>query len=69
MSEQLKQALDRILRIREVMAVTGLPKSSVYQEIAAGKFPRPVRLSAKCVGWKSSVIQQWIDSREEAGHA
>lgn len=34
----------RFLRLREVQAMTGLSRSSLYRKIAIGSFPPPVRL-------------------------
>jgi prophage regulatory protein len=55
--------MDEIPRARKVFAATGLSRSGVYQLIAQGKFSRPVSLGDRSVGWRSSVIQDWIESR------
>lgn len=51
-----------ILRLPVVTHRTGLSRSSIYQKISEGKFPRPVSLGARAVGWKASEIDQWIES-------
>ena len=50
-----------ILRRRSVEAKTGLSRSSIYRMIEAGKFPSPVRLGKRAVGWDSIAVQAWID--------
>ncbi len=58
---------DRILRLKEVKAMTGLSRSTIYAEIAKGKFPRQVQLTGnRSVGWHENVIIQWIESRRQA---
>jgi prophage regulatory protein len=57
---------ERLLRVQEVMHVTGLPQSSLYAEIAAGRFPRPVKLTTRSVAWTQSAVQQWVDERLSA---
>ena len=52
---------DRLLRIKEVLALTGLPKSTLYDYRAAGLFPDPVRLGLRSVAWRESVVVEWID--------
>jgi prophage regulatory protein len=52
-----------ILRLREVESRCGLKRSSIYQHIAEGSFPRPVPLTAHAVGWIESEIQKWIEGR------
>ena len=53
----------KFLRIREVVQVTGLPVSTLYEKIAAGEFPRQVRLSPRAVGWLEDEILAWQESR------
>ena len=53
------QAVQTILRRPEVERLTGLRRSSLYALIAAGKFPRPIPLSEKSVGWLESEIAEW----------
>jgi prophage regulatory protein len=55
--------MSRILRIKEVSAKVGLPRSSIYRLIPHGEFPHPIRLSEKAVGWRDSEIDEWIDRR------
>lgn len=50
-----------ILRIKAVVEVTGLSKSTIYQFVADGRFPKPVQLGPRAVGWLNSDVQQWID--------
>jgi prophage regulatory protein len=53
----------RILRRREVESVTGKPRSSIYADIAAGTFPKPIPLGEKAVGWLEDEIVQWQKAR------
>ena len=53
----------RILRLREVEARCGLKRSSIYQAIAEGTFPKSVPITARAVGWIDSEIENWISTR------
>jgi prophage regulatory protein len=55
---------DHILRRPEVERITGLSRSTLYSWISAGRFPRPVALGARLVGWRASDIAQWLAERE-----
>jgi prophage regulatory protein len=57
----------QIYRIREVIRITGLGRSTLYAYIAAGKFPRPLRLGVRAVGWSSDAVFQWLAERDIAG--
>ena len=57
---------ERILRLAEVKARTGLGRSAIYMRISLGTFPKPVPLStrkdgrAALIGFPESEIQAWI---------
>ncbi|WPD44464.1 AlpA family transcriptional regulator [Pseudomonas aeruginosa] len=53
----------RIIRLKEVMDLTGLARSTVYKYIAASEFPVPLSLGERCVGWLESEIHDWILAR------
>jgi prophage regulatory protein len=52
-----------IYRLKDVLAATGLPRSSLYGMIARGAFPPPIRLGARSVGWPARDILEWISDR------
>lgn len=61
-----------ILRRPQVEQRTGLSRSTLYQYIKDGDFPRPVRLGLRAVGWLESDISDWIAARVKGarqGHA
>jgi prophage regulatory protein len=55
-----------MLRLREVLRVTGLARSTVYKLIHDGKFPRPIKLGARAVAWRSDAVNGWIQDRTNA---
>lgn len=55
---------NRILRRPEVLGMTGLAKSTLYDYLASGTFPAPVKLSTRSVGWMLNDVVEWINSRK-----
>jgi prophage regulatory protein len=53
------ETIDRILRLPKVLEVTGLSRSTLYRKIERGEFPRQLKLSARCAGWRESAIAEW----------
>jgi len=53
----------RILRRAEVEAKTGFKRAHIYQLVKEGKFPKPLRLGIRAVGWDSVEVDQWITDR------
>ena len=54
---------DRIMKLREVCAMTGLSRSSIYELIKKGSFPSQVKLSVRSSGWFWSEVKGWLESR------
>jgi len=52
--------MDKLLRITQVMELTGLAKSTVWLWVKEGKLPKGKKLSPRCTVWKESEIQAWI---------
>ena len=55
----------KILRLPIVLDRTGLSRSTVYQRVTEGSFPRPVSLGARAVGWIETEVEEWIASQIE----
>lgn len=54
------------LKRREVEALTGLGRSSIYTKMEDGTFPLPVRLDCRSVRWLRSEVEDWQRARIEA---
>ena len=52
-----------ILKLPQVMAATGLSRSSIYLRMSEGTFPRQISLGARSIGWIDSEVQEWISSQ------
>ena len=61
--------MEKILRIKDVAQVVGLGKTTIWQRIREGQFPRPVKLGgrdSRAVGWRQGDIERWLSEREVA---
>ncbi len=56
------------LRMPSVIRITGLGRSTIYRLVADEKFPPPVKLSARSVGWRRADVQRWSEDRVPAHH-
>jgi prophage regulatory protein len=55
-----------VLRLPEVKRRTGLSRSSIYNRVAEGTFPRGFSLGGRARGWLESEVEQWIVERAES---
>jgi prophage regulatory protein len=53
----------RLLRRRQVESRTGLKRSTIYQRLAEGTFPKQIRLGPRSVGWLASEVEAWVQAR------
>ena len=51
---------DRIIRIKTVLEITGLSRSTLYRKIDTGDFPKQVKIAARCAGWRLSQVNDWL---------
>jgi prophage regulatory protein len=51
---------DRILRIGTVLKMTGLSRSTLYRKVQRGEFPKQIKLSERCAGWRQSSVRTWM---------
>ena len=54
---------DRLVRLPEVEAMTGCKKSTIYELMRAGRFPKSVRLNARMVAWSENAVLTWVNAR------
>ncbi|SHN68905.1 helix-turn-helix transcriptional regulator [Oceanicella actignis] len=56
-----------LLRLKDVLVLTGLSRSRLYELQARGEFPRAVRIADRAVAWRETDICAWIETRPLAG--
>jgi prophage regulatory protein len=56
----------RAERVPEVLLRTGLSRSTLYAQIAAGTFPQPIKISARATAFLAHEVTQWLADRSAA---
>ncbi|KAF1704081.1 hypothetical protein CSC68_03540 [Pseudoxanthomonas suwonensis] len=49
----------RLLRLPQVMDITGLSNPTIYRMVETGAFPKQRKLSPRAVGWLEHEVQEW----------
>jgi len=57
----------QIYRIKDVIKVTGLSRSTIYRLMDQDRFPKSIKLSQRIVGFLEQDIDQWILDRYQEG--
>jgi prophage regulatory protein len=59
---------ERLLKLKEVIGLTGLSKSTIDRKEAANEFPKRVKLGSRWIAWPETKIKEWIQKAiTEAG--
>lgn len=56
----------RVIRLPEVLSLTGLGRDTVYRLAKAGKFPAPIKISERASAWRLDAVTAYIAEREAA---
>lgn len=56
----------QFLRLRQVEAKSGYKRSTIYEKIKSGEFPKPYPLGDRAVGWLADDVEGWIEARIQA---
>lgn len=57
------EVMSEILKLSEVVKITGLSKSTIYEYMKHGLFPKQIKIGIRRVGWTSSSISSWTDKK------
>lgn len=55
----------QIIRVEEVLHLTGLSRSMIYKLMGQERFPRPIPLGDRAVGWYEEDVIRWINGRRD----
>ena len=58
-----------IIRLPEVLKRTGVSRATWLLGCKAGRYPRPIKLTERAVGWLSSEIEAFLAERIAARDA
>ena len=53
----------KILKLPAVKTRTGLSRSTIYKFVRTDRFPKPIQIGPRSVGWIEAEIEEWVDSR------
>lgn len=55
----------RLIRLPQVKSMVGLGRSSIYDKIKRGEFPKQIKLG-RSSGWVEAEVQEWISEQIRA---
>ena len=58
-----------LIKLPDVMKMTGLSRSTIYLYMARDEFPKPVRIGLRAVAWRKEQVELWIKQKIVASAA
>lgn len=52
-----------LYRRRDIESITGLSRSTIYDLMKKGQFPKPIKLTARAVAWSRADVIAWVDQK------
>jgi prophage regulatory protein len=52
----------RFIKLKEVVAMCGKPRSGIYDAIKKGEFPAPMKVGGRASAWIKSEVLQWTQA-------
>ncbi len=57
------ERVERFLKIDEVVARSGLSRTSIYRRISTGDFPQSINIGGRRVVWLESELNEWMNAQ------
>lgn len=55
----------RLLNAKDLIKTVRKSRSWIYNEMAAGRFPKNIKIGARAVVWRESDVFAWLQSHVE----
>lgn len=52
-----------VYRLPELIKAINLSKTTIYELMQQGEFPKPVMLTTRTVGWPAHEVRDWLENR------
>ena len=65
-NNNMGKGMTKMLRLKEVLEITTLGRTTIYQEMANGEFPKQIKLGKNTSVWLESEINQYLLDRIES---
>ena len=61
MTAEPEPADTTMLDMHDVMRLTGLSKSTIKRMVSDDRFPKPIHLSPRRIGWPAGDVKAWLE--------
>ena len=62
MQKESIEALDTMLTVDDLAGILSVGRRTIWRWATEGRIPNPIKISERCIRWKASEIQEYLDS-------
>ena len=59
----------KVIRIAQVLGMTGLSRGTLYRFVGENSFPQPLQLGPRLLGWFEDEVEAWLEARPRGLHS
>ena len=53
----------KFLRLKSVIELTGLSRSTIYLMMSEGRFPNSISIGSRAIAWTDNEVKEWIEHK------
>lgn len=57
--------MNQFIRTEEVATMLGVSRRTLERMVAAGSFIKPIKLTARTLGWEKAALEQYLKERSK----
>ena len=54
-----------LMTVKQVMAITGLCRTTIHIQSKNGNFPKPVKVTRHAIRWRRVEVMAWLENLEQ----
>jgi prophage regulatory protein len=58
----MREEQDRLITIKDMCALINRDRRTLWAWVKSGKFPEPLRINGRTIGWRASSYRAWLDN-------
>ncbi|WP_223592679.1 helix-turn-helix transcriptional regulator [Pseudomonas sp. A-R-19] len=56
--------MNQFIRIEEVATMIGVSRRTLERMVATGSFIKPIKLTARTLGWEKTMLEEYLKERQ-----
>lgn len=58
----MREEQEHLIGIKEMCGLIGRDRRTLWAWVRSGKFPEPLRINGRTIGWRASSYRSWLEN-------